>query len=389
MNKRITLAAIMAVLIITAGIGAFFVLQEPAFAEISEEHQVWFTPAPLSGDLLRLFTEPNQWERAKGEIDVYVFFSTQIVGGFSKKQVMNAGLESLEREKTSPLPFVFSKLKEWGKETAIEAASGVAVRFKGGREGEKRYREIGVADCKTREQAINDYAIHTKEAIKRALSLGGNVHYLVMDELLHYWYPYPVISDERPKPCAHNNMSEIVEDTVKYIKEVQAAYPSVLIGDMEPYPKQSVGNLKTWVIELEKRGIRLAFFNLDVEGWVYKKPAKQVKEELRELRSFFKSRNIPFGVIYTDNTWENIEGWKDGRIIYKKEYSDKDYYENTIEWIHIVKNAIGEPDHFLFNSWREAYADKWRAIPRNLPEDDPYSHTHLINEGLEIFRDKE
>ncbi len=396
MNKFII--PIIIVVILAVGIGAFFVWQKSAFSEsqnkqgmnnskILENHQVWFIPAPMSADMLRLFTEPNKWVQDRSKIDVYGFYSQQILGGFTLEQRANAGFS--EREEA--LPFVISKLKEWGKEIAIEVASSPsAMRFKGiadGVEGEKKYRETGVAECKTRAQAVNDYAAMSKDAIKRVSSLGGTVRYLVMDELLHYWYPYPVILDEKPAPCRHNNISEMAKDAAKYIKQVQIAYPSVLIGDMEPYPIQSVENMKTWIIELEKNGIKLEFFHLDVEGWVYKRPSEQVTRELQELRSFFKSRDISFGVIYTDNTWDSIEKWEGGKLIYKQDYSDKEYYENTIKWIRIVKNAIGELDHYIFQSWREAYGDKHKKIPYNLPEDDLYSHTHLINKGLEIYGD--
>jgi hypothetical protein len=58
-----------------------------------------------------------------------------------------------------------------------------------------------------------------------------------------------------------------------------------------------------------------------------------------------------------------------------------------MEWIRTVNNAIGQPQHVIFQSWLGPAANGVHEVPINLPENDPsvYSHTRLIIEGLDVF----
>ncbi len=70
------------------------------------------------------------------------------------------------------------------------------------------------------------------------------------------------------------------------------------------------------------------------------------------------------------------------------DYRIEEQWSFTIEFIQEVKSAIGEPEQSIFQSWREYPRQPLtRRIPINLPEDDPsiYSHTRLINDGLDIL----
>src|SRR5439155_653268 len=62
------------------------------------------------------------------------------------------------------------------------------------------------------------------------------------------------------------------------------------------------------------------------------------------------------------------------------------YFAQTIEWIQRVKAAIGRPQHSIFQSWLVTSGKSDIAV--NLPETDTavWSHTRLINEGLDALR---
>lgn len=102
-----------------------------------------------------------------------------------------------------------------------------------------------------------------------------------------------------------------------------------------------------------------------------------VAGDLQALSQFLQEHRIPFGVIF-------ISDWTAAG-------SDRAYFDSTMEWIRTVKNAIGKPQHVIFNSWQGAPEDREHKgvheVPINLPENDPaiYSHTRLLNEGLGVF----
>ena len=113
---------------------------------------------------------------------------------------------------------------------------------------------------------------------------------------------------------------------------------------------------------------------------------------MNELKSFLASRNVDFGIILNDINWAIYLDDNDS------EYSDKIYYENSIDFIQTFSSSVGEADQYIFQSWvpyprPSDNIDRGinylpHETPLNLPETDPYSHTRLINEGLKILRGK-
>lgn len=347
---------------------------QPASVDTHEvsESQVWFGPNIGSTDMLNLFTKPQQWTSTRSKIDVFKFYGWQLIDDSGK------GLAGVNNLPNFLKVNAFSKLSEWNIQIAVEGIIIPRGKF------EKIRGKVVLTECKSRNKWINELIKINKSVIRNVHSNGGIIRYLALDE--PFLKAYSLLKYDRNLSCRYNNTNEIVDDVVKFIKQVQSNYPSVLIGDIEPYPSLSINQLKEWVAALESKEISLSFFHLDIsKGQIaqFKILGRNIDlaADLQDLKHFLEARNISLGVIYGDGTWENL---RDG-------YTDKIYYKNSIEFIREIKSAIGVPEHSIFQSWVE-YPLKplERKIPINLPESDPsvFSHTRLIGEGLNILMGK-
>lgn len=121
------------------------------------------------------------------------------------------------------------------------------------------------------------------------------------------------------------------------------------------------------------------------------------ERDLRDLKSFFQSEGIPFGIIF----WSGHD----------PESTDASYYNHTMSWVKRVHAAIGKPEQSVFQSWVRRssinctgnmscsaknnfmcspadppYCGRG-SMPINLPDTDPkvFSHTRLINDALAVL----
>ena len=206
-----------------------------------------------------------------------------------------------------------------------------------------------------------------KAAIQNIRVNGGTVTFLAMDE--------PFIGGElviNGNTCGYT-MEQSASVTSQFIRLVKAAYPHIIVGDTEPYPYFSAHELEQWIVALEDRGATPAFFHLDVDIERVRVERQDVIADLQRLSQFCQEHRIPFGVIFTSN-------WRAAG-------SSRAYFDSTMEWIRTVNDAIGKPQHVLFQSWQGPTANGVHEVPINLPQNEPsdYSHIRLINEGLDVF----
>ena len=300
---------------------------------------IWFGPNMGSRDYPELFTKPEQWSAVRSRIDVFKFH-TQNVLAYPCAICGDNTLNTFGDVQG------FQRLTEWG--IAIGVDVGAVKEW--GCTGSEEFRVA-------------------KETIQNIRANGGKVTFLVMDEpfLGGEWAP------SGSKACGHT-MEQSADVTAKFVKQVTVAYPNIIVGDTEPYPYFLVAELEQWIEALEERGATPAFFHLDVDMVRVRTEKQDVVSDLQALSQFFEEHRIPFGVIFTSNTNWNA-------------HSNRAYFDSTMEWIHIVNDSIGRPQHVIFNSWLGPAPTGAHELPINLPEDDPseYSHTRLIIEGLDVF----
>ena len=296
---------------------------------------VWYAPNMGSSDFPNLFNEPEKWILARNKLDVFQFYTQNLLPD-------NCDICGNNLLGTFTKVDAFRKLKEWDIPISIEVG---AVKEWGCFEGAND-EELRVAN----------------EVIQNVRSNGGDVAILAMDE--------PRIYGES-KECSYT-VPEIAKHTADFINKVHRKHPQIVIGDIEPYPHYSYKELTDWVLELKKNNVELAFFHLDVDVERVRVEGQNVSRDLQAFDEFFHEHGIPFGVILTSN-------WRDAG-------SNKTYYDSTMKWTSTVNEAMGKPEHVIFQSWQGPAANGLHEIPINLPQNDPelYSHIRLINEGLKV-----
>ncbi len=304
------------------------------------EDLVWYAPNMGSRDFADLFTKPEQWNAARKQIDVFQFFS---------QNLLDAPCSICGENKlyTFADAKAFETLNQWGMPIAMETGA---------------VKEWGCT-------GVDEFGV-TRDAIEGVRYYGGDVTFVAMDE--------PYIGGElvaNGNSCRHT-MEQSADATAKYMSLVKASYPNIIVGDVEPYPYFSAAQLEDWTRALEARGSTPAFFHIDVnplEGG-YLHDEASIAADLQALKAFYEEHGIAFGVIYTANMDFGVQ-------------SDEGYYDLTMEWLRQVQRAIGKPQHVIFESWLGPAPGGRHEVPINLPEDDPsvYSHTRLVLDGLEVL----
>ncbi len=300
--------------------------------------QVWFYPNGGSKDELNLFSKPDQWTNARNKIQVFGFNEFQLIADSSndcaKTKCGDNFYENFMNVKA------FSQLSAWGIKISI---GGGAIK---------------PWDCTASDRA----RLYIRKAIDRVEKGGGKVSYVDLDE--------PLFS--AGEKCALS-MDAAAAKTADFMRDIQTAYPSVGIGEDEPYPSFSAQTIKQWILALKASGAKPAFFHLDVNrAAAAKKIPDTMANDIRDLKAFFDQQGIPFGVIFFGL----------GRFD-----RDQDYYKDVMSWVNYVHSVIGRPEQIIFQSWCLSSSGS-KDIPSNLPESGPnvYSHARIINDGLAVLQ---
>ena len=300
---------------------------------------VWFAPNFGSRDYLELFTKPEQWTVARSRIHVFQFYSDNVLGESPCPLCGDNSFDAFVRAGA------FQKLTDWGLAISIELGP--------------IYPDW---DCS------GDIVLrNADQAVRNIEANGGVVRLWSMDEPFIYGQ-----LDIKGQKCGYD-MEETAAVTLKYIERLTAAHPLIRVGDIEPYPYFSIPQLKEWILALEDKGVSLAFFHLDVDTERVRVEGQNVAADLNTLDQFCQEHRIPLGVILTSN-WTAAG-------------SNRTYFDSTMDWIRTVNEAVGKPQHVIFQSWQGPAPSGAHEIPINLPQNDPsvYSHTRLIIEGLDVF----
>ncbi len=298
---------------------------------------VWFAPNMGSNDYAALFTKTEQWEAARSKIDVFKFYTMNVLGDTCPICANNtlgklayAHAFQVMSQEDIAIAVEVGAVKEWG--CTADVTYGV-----------------------------------TQTIIRNIQAHGGTVAFLAMDEPL-----FGGRIEVNNTTCGYQ-MEQSTGVTADFMRRVNTAYTRMIVGDIEPYPEFSVTELERWLLTLQADEAKPAFFHLDVDMERVRVENQDVKEALRSLSQFCLAQGIPFGVIFT-STWRAAG-------------SDRSYYDSTMAWVRTVNEAIGKPQQVIFQSWQGPAKDGFNEVPVNLPEGDPsiYSHTRLLLDGLAVF----
>jgi hypothetical protein len=290
-----------------------------------------------SSDYATLFSKTEQWNTARSKINVFKFYTQNVLddpcricAGNTLSELAGVHAFQVLGQEGIAIAVEVGAVKEWG--CTSDGTYGVA-----------------------------------RTVIQNIRADGGTVSYLAMDE--------PLLGGriEVNNTTCGFQMEQSAGVTADFMEKAKTEYPLMIVGDIEPYPEFSVSELERWLITLQGKKATPAFFHLDVDMERVRVEKQNVKDDLRSLSQFCLAQDIPFGVIFT-STWRAAG-------------SDKSYYDSTLAWVRTVKEAIGEPQQVIFQSWQGPAKDGINEVPVNLPEGDPaiYSHTRLLLDGLAVF----
>lgn len=302
--------------------------------------QVWFTSNVATPDMLNLFTEPHLWPAGQARINTIKFYGQQLFAddpsqcGMCENNIFSnfVGVDA------------FRRLKEWGKEIAIEMGS------------------VKPHDCTA------DVNIRlTEKIIDRLKSVDSKLRYISMDE------PYTSGMDS----C--RLAGEAVSDHVaKYIKKIQSYFSekhpgeNLDIGLIEAYPHMNVDQI-TWFLQLLKeRDATPGHFHVDFDFWAArnkKMSNAQIGNDLRRMEAKCRELGIPFGILLWGHDGDNA-----GK-----------FSQDLIELANKVKSTFGRPDVIVFQSWSGTKTGDRRIVPSNLTEANPASLMGTMKSVLEWF----
>jgi len=344
MRRLLNIAIVLAVMISMVG----------TVHAANMNHQVWFTPAEDSADLIQLFTMPQLWASTRAKVNV---FQVGPVLAGAKHRGAN-GLEQLAAAGA------FQSLRKWGIDLALEAPA------------------IKKWDC-SGSKALE----WTLQLIAKTKRAGGEFKYVALDEPLA-----AALHD-----CGYT-MDRAADLVASYIKAMRSSDHSLVVGDVMAYPHFAAPEIMAWERMLVARGAKPSFVHLDVD-WNSLRVNKRIDSaaDFQVLMRFAHTEGFPLGIIF----WPGINPIS----------SSESYFQYTLDWVKLVHDAIGAPDQAIFESWvtrssrtcsdldRRCKTDNPRcgpadrsdcgqkSIPVNLPDNDPrvYSHTRLISDSLSIL----
>lgn len=183
---------------------------------------------------------------------------------------------------------------------------------------------------------------------QRLKTEGAVINDFSMDEPLHFGHIYS------GRNACHDSISDIAKEVAIKIKGLQAVYPNVPIGDVEPVAsgqKDWLRDLNHWFDAFEANtGQKLAFFRADIQ-W-----SRHWQDEMDGLRALLSRKGIPLQVIYNGNGDTN-EDWVATAVRHIQRYES---------------GGRPPPDVAVIQSWD-------RNPTHLLPESDPVTLTGLVD----------
>ena len=288
--------------------------------------QIWFGPIsgwdglPFTGstDYKALFDATAAWPRVAGRAHVFKFYTQWIM----QPDAGGATDAELRREVAALKARDIAIAIEFGPLTP-EGGCGMEVEgFMGG----------------------SDLAL---PMVRRIASVGGTVRFITMDE------PFAgAILNDGPTAC-HWTVEKTAREVARFVREVHAVYPSIVIGDIEPLTGDgTAARYEEWMAAYRKAaGAPLPFFHLDLDWGRVDWSAGSL-----QLQAYARGHGVRFGIIYNSALASSDAEWL------------------AAAQAHILTNELdgaGPPDDAIFQSWTD-HPD------RALPESGPVTFTHLI-----------
>lgn len=351
------------------------------------EPTVVYAPNCGSVDMLDLFDHPEQWPTVRENIDLFGFHGWSLItpGSYNDLAGRNIIANFIAVD-------AFAKLATWGIGVHIEGWCDF-----------RHYDPQSDDGCESLESWGARWAAYNSAMIDAVEENGGTVASLAMHEPL-------IVLRGDGYPCPADDIQQAAEAAAYSVALLKSAHPDVMVGNLIVYKVSaldgtilvdsgfSVDEIKEFVEAAKSAGWSMPYLWLDVNGGLIQQSTYlgvpvDPRGDFQELQSFCHDQDVRLGVFFTDATWDYLSGSFNphtGMPIYLPGYDSACYHSNTMEFVGLVASAIGAPDDWVFESWRESVDPDdpngfVRQLPRNLDENDPHSHTNLVNAGVETL----
>jgi hypothetical protein len=194
---------------------------------------------------------------------------------------------------------------------------------------------------------------------------GAHIDTIAMDE------PYVATLTNLRMPMAYG-----VEQTADFVALVRRAYPSMEIGDIEPYPHFQLDEIFHWIDALQARlrqmGVKgLDFFRLDVD-WMHFRPG-DAKGQLgwqgvRMIEDGCRRRGIAFSLVYWAANYPSLRQ--------AGQQSETTWTTAILDEARRYAAAGGRPDEYVVESWLLSQDE---AVPTEvMPDSNPNTMTGSV-----------
>ena len=274
-----------------------------------------------ANDYLQLFEPGAPWQQVARHVQVFQF---------AEEFILRASPETLSH--------VIAFLNQHGIAIAMQGAPNLPTRGCG-----RGIESYGAPHDMLREA-------------ERIQKLGGVVSYITMDEPLNFGH---VFNGRFGKIPCHSPIATIAADAATKIAEARRVFPSVQVGETEPYGIPNVSSegwasmLAEWFRDFQQAtGRPLAYEHVDI---VWNRPT--ALSQLEAALPVIRQAGIPLGIIYNGTA---------------RDPDSAAWVAEAKSHIALMEGRLGlRPQHVIFQSWT--------ALPRMmLPETSPDTLTGLI-----------
>lgn len=252
---------------------------------------------PNEGALRELFNEPDQWSELRRHVGGLLYADHNF------KRIAD---EELRRW--------FSELSGWGIRLELEVGA---------------IKEWSATGAGTFEKERGSW--------DRVRALGGDFSSIAMDEPLTAARKFLHLPDEYA-----------VAQTVEFIRLVRQHYPSLRIGDVEPFPFIPVEQHERWLSRLQQAlsaiGVRgLDFYRIDPNWAAFAMGRRGSWQDLKAIHQFCGSLGIPMSLIY----------WASDYPVEKQRgvATDETWYRGLMTEAAGFAQTDDKPDQYVVESW--------------------------------------
>jgi hypothetical protein len=307
--------------------------------------QVLLVPVP-AGDLIKLAQQPELWPNTQQRVDVVSLYVLHAYYHDGYVCGEHCGPNTYQNLMNAVPGGVF----RWVSDRFILSIESESVKYYA---------------C-TEDAMRNSAAFTTNIAIDNIERSGARLSFVSLDE------PFTSgTASATPDPLGGGNRgcgltpAEVANLQRVYNAAVHARHPNVQIGLVEPYPHFKLDDLRSFVLELEQAGVPIPYFHLDVDIRAIVEQHHDAATELPQIREFFRSKDIPFGIIVfgADGT------------------SNEKFSAGAWAQLRLDASTVGVTEHTVFQSWANSNMSdplSPQRIPDTVPETNPFTHTGMI-----------